>query len=196
LPKPSKVLDNPILTACSAVTAVAAGLNTFVSQFLMPPFWADSVVSILLLTFVINWVGICLNIRKGHHQAGSRAARSFLADAVQPLCVLVLLSILLIWTVYPPLSHLLSVSWRICGTFQTDSPPGSCVVGYDGRGRKISDDCFPLDDAHYVRAMAGSHWWVYRPVKLAIHIGNDEGPKFDVRAEMFSASCKGIQEVP
>jgi hypothetical protein len=196
VPKLPQLSDNPVSTAVAAITAVLAGLNTFVSQFLLPPFWRDVAVSALLIAvFVDQCVKTRNTQRELLHAGGAGTAAPALASLLPAYVVVLLLAVVTVWTVFPVITHLFQPHWKVCGTFLTQSPAeGSCLVAYDLRNRQVSDTCTPIDDSHYVGGMTGDNWWTYKPVTFSIRENGKEGPHHPISKDMFSGAC-GVERV-
>lgn len=193
MPKLPQLGDNLISTAIAAITTVLAGLNAFVSQFLLPPFWRDLFVSVLLVGVLIDQ---CLKTRTAKRElalAGAAGGPSG-ASLIPAYVVAVLLAAVTIATVFPVAVHIARPHWRLCGTFKTNTPAeGSCLVVYDSRNRQVSDECTPIDDSHHVGGLTGESWGTYKPVTYSIRRNGKDGPHHPLDKDMFTEACGSVK---
>jgi len=154
-------LNNPVLIAVTAVGIALSTTKTFVSRLLLDPFWEDVIVAGLLLACCGFWVQ---KLVSGHEPEAQQRQKQ---GNTAILSVVVIQIGLAIWYLLPAVAVMVHGRWRLCGTFIVPSPENACIVGYDKRGRQISDECFPLDQAGWLNR-EGPHWWSYPPGSFAI----------------------------
>jgi len=185
-PQPRRTSD-PVLKAITAAGVVLAAVKTFVSHLLLPPFWEDCIVAFLLLASSTYWL---LELRKDF--SGAHRWNDF-QKKLGILALFVLQVGLCVWFLIPPLSLILHGRWTVCGTFVIENPQGACLMGYDTRGREISDVCADFDEAGWLRE-SPTRWWIYRPHSFAIRRAGAFSPRFipAQSVNLFSPSCEGV----
>ena len=180
-----KIVD-PVLKAITAAGVALATIKTFVSRLLLPPFWEDCIVAVLLLASSVYWILELRNMSRRHPEMSVQKKLGTLA-------LLVVQVGLCGWFLLPPLSLVIHGKWLLCGSFIIEKPQDTCLIGYDVRGREVADSCADLDQSGYVH-LHSPHWWVYRPHSFAIKRSGVIGPHFvpSPSADLFSSICNGV----
>lgn len=198
----SKLLENPILTIATTITALVTVLNNLVGSLGLPAFWSDVMASIIIGYTTAYWlIYIFKELKKRDRVVGittNSSKKSFfkrLLGVSGIAAVVPALLALLVWNIVPPLQHIRNPHWTLCGTFTLSCSKKPCLILFDSRNRQIADDCYLLDDDSGYKYMTPSHWWTYQPVSVLIRCDGKNSERMNINESMFELTCDGRMDL-
>jgi len=197
-PKQERAADaGPVVIGVTAIAASMAAVNGF-TGFLAgaPPFWLDSISTVLVSSAALVWVTRTLHVLASNRRARGRlwTARDLTIGLGAPVSTSIALIALAVWNSWMPVERCFSHPWQICGTFSSVCGNRACLLLYDARNRPIYNYCHAVaDDSGFVM-IKPAHWWTYQPKYGVLVCGDQRSQPFRLSSEFTASPCEAIKE--
>lgn len=198
----SKLLENPVLGIATTFTALLTILNNLIGSFGLPPFWSDLLATALIAYTTIHWAIFILGKVKRTERILSLNGtteeripfRALWKDVGPSIAVVPILILLLIWNAKPLFNHIGDTKWILCGSFIGSCNQRPCLILNDSRGRRISDECFMIDDDSGYKYLAAPNRWTYKPHKAVLRCDGNTSEATELNQSFFNNSCEGVMD--
>lgn len=196
----SKLLENPVLSIATTLTALLTVLNNFIGSFGISPFWSDLFATVIIAYTIIHWTVFILRGVKIKEKVmilnGTTeeriSLRALLRNIGPSIVILPVLVLLLVWVSKPLLGHIGHTNWTLCGSFIGNCNQRPCLELSDSKGRRIFDKCFLTDDDSGYKYLAAPNWRSYRPQKVALRCDGNISEAVELSQSFFDDTCAGI----